>query len=43
MRYLNSCQAIIGVIGPLVEFPALILFVRVAFWLRKNTIKPKLL
>ena len=33
---LNSGEAFVGVVGPLIEVPALIALVNVAFWMRKR-------
>ena len=38
---INSGQAFVGVVGPLIEVPALILLVNLAFWFRKKLYTPK--
>lgn len=38
---INSGQAFAGVVGPLIEVPALILLVNLAFWFRKRMYTPK--
>ena len=42
---INSGQAFVGVVGPLIEVPALILLVNLAFWFKKKlyTSKAKVL
>lgn len=37
---INSGQAFAGVVGPLVEVPALILLVNLAFWFKKKLYNP---
>ncbi len=38
---LNSGEAFVGVVGPLIEVPALISLVNVAFWIRKRYFPPE--
>jgi arsenite transporter len=40
---INSGQAFAGVVGPLIEVPALILLVNLAFWFRKKLYKTQLI
>ena len=37
---LNSGEAFVGVVGPLIEVPALISLVNVAFWIRRRFFSP---
>ncbi|MDR3745305.1 MAG: ACR3 family arsenite efflux transporter [Acidobacteriaceae bacterium] len=38
---LNSGEAFVGVVGPLIEVPALIALVNVAFWIRRRAFAPQ--